>query len=327
MGATSSSVHQGLFSVRPSTPSNLSVHLCALMRVQQPPPRPAPTPASLGCSDTLLSGMPGKERVTTSTSFHKRRKLQGGSQGERALSFDVVSGAGGAVASVQDRRVRNSPRLSDLFFLGSLGYPAAHTWPGLDRAPPSPWLGDFCLLVWICGDSKEQKLFRAPAWPALFPALLPPPPVACACPSSLHSCLCQRLPPPPPHKRAAAESTLRRKLLVGRNFKRPKTKMGEGLEKMIWSGGGGGGTCRPAGRRLAEGGKMVALPTRSWGLGRGWGRAAGSFAVNLNACSSCGASSQGTAFCLLGAGCRLFSSPGLMPPRLPHGHSLVSCSA
>ena len=103
--------------------------------------------------------------------------------------------------------------------------------------------------------------------------------------------------------------------------------MGEGLEKMIWSGGGGGGTCRPAGRRLAEGGKMVALPTRSWGLGRGWGRAASSFAVNLNACSSCGASSQGTAFCLLGAGCRLFSSPGLMPPRLPHGHSLVSCSA
>ena len=91
---------------------------------------------------------------------------------------------------------------------------------------------------------------------------------------------------------------------MGRNFERPKTKMGDGLEKTSWSGGGGGGTCRPAGRRLGEGGKMVALPTRSWGLGRGWGRAAGSFAVHLNACSSCGASSQGTAFCLwvLGAG-------------------------
>lgn len=141
-----------------------------------------------------------------------------------------------------------------------------------------------------------------------------------------HSCLYQCLPPPLPHKRAAAESTLRRKLLVGRNLKREKAKMGEGLEKTIWSGGGAGGTCRPVGRGLAEGGKMVALPARSWGLGRGWERAASSLTVHLNARSSHGASSQGTAFCLLGAGCRLFLSPGLMPPRLPHGHSLMGCS-
>lgn len=132
--------------------------------------------------------MPGKERVTSSTSSHKQKKLQGGRQGERALCLDVGSGAGGAVASVQDRRVRNSPSLSDLFsFLGSLGYSTTHTWPGLDWACPSPWLGDFCPLVWICGDSKEQELFRAPAWPVLFPVLLSAPPVACACPPTAAS--------------------------------------------------------------------------------------------------------------------------------------------
>ena len=62
------------------------------------------------------------------------------------------------------------------------------------------------------------------------------------------------------------------------------------------------------------------------GTREGWRRAAGSLAVHLNARSSHGASSQGTAFCLLGAGCRLFLSPGLMPPRPPHGHSLMGCS-
>lgn len=180
------------------------------------------------------------------------------------------SGAGGAVASVQDRRVRSSPRLSDLFsFLGSLGYPTAHTWPGLGWASPSPWLGDFCLLVWICGDSRERELFRAPAWLVLFPALLPPPPVACAYstrPSTAASASAS-------HPRLPTKEQQLNQHSVGSYWweeikKEKKQRWGEGLEKTIWSGGGGGGTCRPVGRGLAEGGKMVALPARSWGLGR-----------------------------------------------------------
>lgn len=175
----------------------------------------------------------------------------------------------------------------------------------IDWASPSPWLGDFCLLVWICGDSKEQELFRAPAWPVLFPVLLSAPPVACACP---HSCLYQCLPPPLPHKRAAAESTLRRKLLVGRNLKREKQRWGKGWRRRFGGGGAAGGTCSQGGWQREA--KMVALPARSWGLGRGWERAASSLTVHLNARRHMGQVLM-TAFCLLAGQASSFS-PGLM---------------
>lgn len=54
----------------------------------------------------------------------------------------------------------------------------------------------------------------------------------------------------------------------------------------------------------------------------GWEGAAGSLAAPVNARTSRGASSQGTAFCLLGAGCWVGLSPALVP-HLSHRHSIV----